>query len=127
MLKTMESGLTYYYPLDKKSKIKCEGYQGAYTIIDAAAYAGDVFVLLEHNFYGDETALLLAVLPLDRLRWYMVERDGKQMKRFFIPSEDVLGETWDSIDEALLDYYPDAELWDIHIWTDEEIDNMEVQ
>ena len=65
MLKTMKSGVTYSYPLDRKSKIKCEGYEGCHTIIDAATYDDCVFVLLEHDYYGDDTALLLAMLPPD--------------------------------------------------------------
>ena len=126
MLKTTKSGVTYSFPLDKKSKIKCEGYKGSYTIIDAATCADEVYVLLEHNFYGDETACLLAALPLDCLRWYMVDKGDKQIKRFFIQSEDILAETWDSICDTLPDHYPQVELDEIEIWTDEEINNMEV-
>lgn len=126
MFKTMQSGRTYSFPLDQKSKFKCEGYEGSYTIIDAAICAGEIYVLLEHNFYGDETACLLAALPLDCLRWYMVEKDGRRIKHFFIQSEDILAETWDTITETLCDYYPQTDLEEIEIWTDEEINNMEV-
>ena len=126
MLKTMKSGVTYSYPLDRKSKIKCEGYRGSYTIIDAASCEEDVFVLLEHNFYGDETACLLALLPLDCLRWYVVEKDGKQTKCFFVQSENIIAETWDSIIDTLSDDYPQTYLDGVEFWTDEEIDNMEV-
>ena len=73
MLKTMESGVVYSYPLDKRTDIKCEGYRGYYTIIDAAIYDGRVYALLEHNDYGDETAFLLVVLPITVLRWYVIE------------------------------------------------------
>ncbi len=127
MRKTTKSGVTYSYPINKKSKIKCEGYSGAYTIIDAATYDGEVYVFLEHDFYGDETAYLLAVLPLTCLRWYVVDKmNGNQLKRLFIRSDDILAESYDSIDVALLDEYDGAELEDIEFWTDEEINNMEV-
>ena len=128
MLKTMKSGVTYSYPLDRRSELKCEGYSGSYSIIDAATYDGMVYVFLEHNLYGDETSLLLAVLPISCLRWYVVETSsGKTCKRFFIPSKSILEESFDTISIALSDFYPDAELEDIKIWTDEEIDNMEVK
>ena len=127
MLKTMKSGVTYAYPLDKRSKLKCEGYRGFYTIIDAVTYNGEVHVFLEHDWYGDETALLLAVLPVDCYRWYVVDgSSGKQLKHFFIRSDDILEESCDTISIALSDYYPDVELDEIEFWTDEEINNMEV-
>lgn len=128
MLKTMESGVAYSYPLDKRSKIKCEGYCGFYTIIDAVTYDGRVYVFLEHDWYGDETALLLSVLPVDCFRWYVVDgSSGKQIKRFFISSDDILEESFDTISIALSDHYPDVELDEIEFWTDEEINNMEVE
>lgn len=128
MLKIMKSGVTYAYPLDMRSKIKCEGYRGFYTIIDAVTYDGKVHVFLEHDWYGDETALLLAVLPIDCLRWYVVDgSSGKQIKRFFIKSEDILEESFDTISIALDDHYANAELDKIEFWTDEEINNMEVE
>ena len=129
MLKTMKSGVTYAYPLDKKSKIKCEGYRGSYSIIDAATYNGEVYVFLEHNWYGDETALLLAVLPLDCFKWYVVETSsGKTKKCFFIESKDIFEESFDTISIAIDDYYKGTvELDEIDIWTDEEINNMEVE
>ena len=127
MLKTTKSGVTWSYPLDEKSKIKCEGYYGSYTIIDAVTYENKVYVFLEHNTYGDETACLLAVLPVNNLRWYVVDKnDGSQIKRLFIRSDDILEESFDTISIALGDYYPDAELEDIEFWTDEEINNMKV-
>ena len=129
MLKTTKSGITYAYPLDRKSKFKCEGYRGSYSMIDAATYDGDVYVLLEHNFYGDETAYLLAVLPLDCFRWYIIEAvNGKKNKQFFIDARDIIGESFDSIDVAIDDYSDKVvELDDIEFWTDEEIENMEVE
>ena len=129
MLKTMKAGVAYAYPLDKKSKIKCEGYRGSYSIIDAATYNGEVYVFLEHNWYGDETELLLAVLPLDCFRWYVVETSsGKTTKCFFIESRDILGESFDTISIAIDAYYKGTvELDEIDIWTDEEINNMEVE
>jgi hypothetical protein len=126
MLKTMKSGVEYSYPLDKNSKIKCEGYIGTYTIIDAATYENEVHVLLEHDFYGDETACLLAVLPLNCLRWYVVDKmNGNQIKLLFIRSHDILEESFDSIDIALSDHYGDVDE-DVEFWTEEEINNMEV-
>lgn len=126
MLKTTKSGVIWSYPLDKKSKIKCEGYYGSYTIIDAATYDGEVYVFLEHDFYGDETACLLAVLPVKDLRWYVVDKnDGSQIKRLFIRSDDILEESFDTISIALGDYDPDADLEDIEFWTDEEIDTIQ--
>ena len=126
MLKTTKSGVTYAYPLDKKSKIKCEGHIGAYTIIDAAVYEGDVYVLLEHDWYGDETALLLAVLEPDYFRWYVVETSsGKQKKQFFIVSRNILGDSFDSIDIAMNDYLDNVvEVDDIEFFTDEEINKI---
>lgn len=127
MLKARKSGLMYSYPLDKRSKFKCEGFSGSYSIIDAATYQGEVYVFLEHNYWGDETACILAVLPLGCLRWYVVERsDGRQEKYFFIRERDILEESHDTISIALSDCYPKAELDDIELWTDEEINNMEV-
>ena len=126
MLKTTKSGVTYAYPLDNKSKIKCDGYVGAYTIIDAATYNNEVHVLLEHDYYGDETAYLLAVLPLACLRWYIIDKmNGNQIKRFFIRCDDILEESYDSIDIALSDHYGDVDD-DVEYWTEEEINNMEV-
>lgn len=125
MLKTMQSGVAYAYPLDKRSTFKCEGYRGIYSMIDAVTCNDDVYVLLEHNWYGDETALLLAVLPRDCFKWYVVETtSGKTKKYFFISSQDVLEETYDSIDIALSDHYPDVEEEDIEFWTDEEINKI---
>ena len=127
MKKTTKSGVSYEYPLDKRSEFKCEGYVGSYSIIDAVTYDSRVYVFLEHNIYGDETALLLAILPTNCLRWYVVEQSsGKTCKRFFIPSKSILEESFDTISIALSDHYPDAELDDIEIWTEEEINNMEV-
>ena len=127
MLKTSKSGVTYSYPIDKKSKIKCEGYYGAYTIIDAVTCDNEVYIFLEHDFYGDETACLLAVLPTKCLRWYVIEKnDGSQIKRLFIRSDEILVESYDTISIALSDHYPAAELEDFEFWTDEEINNMEV-
>ena len=126
MLKTMKSGVTYAYPLDRKSKFKCEGYRGSYSMIDAATYEGNVYVFLEHNFYGDETACLLAVLPLDCFRWYVVETSsGKTKKCFFIDSRDILDESFDTISIAIDDYYKGTvESDEIELWTDEEIDKI---
>ena len=127
MKKTMKSGVSYEYPLDKHSEIKCEGYVGSYSIIDAVTYDSKVYVFLEHNLYGDETELLLAILPDNCLRWYVVERlNGENCKRFFIPSNSILAESYDTISIALSDCYPIADLDEIEIWTDEEINNMEV-
>ena len=127
MLKRTKSGVIYSYPLDEKSKFKCEGYRGSYNIIDVVTWNDNVYVLLEHNSYGDETALLLAVLPMDCLRWYVLETpSGKTKKHFFIQSQDILEETFDTISIALSDYYPQVEVDDIEFWTDEEINNMEV-
>lgn len=129
MKKTTKCGTIWEYPLDERSKIKCEGYRGYYTIIDAATYKNEVYVLLEHYSYGDETDLLLAVLPTVWLRWYVIEKpNGKQEKYFFIRREDILEETYDSIDIAIDDHYNGTvELDEIEIWTDEEINNMEVR
>lgn len=129
MLKTTKSGITYAYPLDRKSNFKCEGYRGGYSMIDAATYDGDVYVLLEHNFYGDETSYLLAVLPLDCFRWYLVETSsGKTKKYFFIDQRDIIGESFDDIAVAIDDNSDRIiDVDDIEIWTDEEINNMEVE
>ena len=128
MLKTMKNGLTWSYPINKKTAFKCEGYEGLYSIIDAATYDTYVYVLLEHNTWGDETEFLLAVLPKKCLRWYLVERnDGVQTKNFFILHKDVLSMGWDSIEHLIFDAYNyKPRLEDIEFWTDEEIDNMEV-
>ena len=126
MLKTMKSGLTYSYPINKKTAFKCEGYEGAYSVIDAVTYCDFVYVLLEHNTWGDETALLVAALPPKHLSWYVVERnDGITVKRFFIEQEDIIDDTWDLLLDVMLDYDPDATEEDFEFWTDEEIDNME--
>ena len=128
MLKTMESGVTWSYPLDKKSNFKCEGYRGFWTIIDAVTYENRVYVMLEHNTYGDESPFILAILPSSCLRWYVVEKmNGKQEKYFFIREHDILNEGWDGIEHLIIDgYNGKPELKDIIFWTDEEIDNMEV-
>ena len=128
MKKTTKCGTTWEYPLDMKSNFKCEGYSGFYTIIDAATYENEVYVLLEHNDYGDETPFLLTVLPCACLRWYVVEKmNGKQEKSFFIRESDILNEGWDSIEHLIIDAYNvKPELSDIEFWTDEEINNMEV-
>lgn len=126
-MKKIINGKTYSYPLNKRSDFKCEGYNGTYSMIDAATYDGTVYVLLEHNFYGDETALLVVALPDDCLRWYTVEHNDinvPTLKRCFIPTEDIIEETWDSIDVVLQDAY-DAEDEDIEFWTDEEMSDME--
>ena len=126
MLKTTKSGVTYAYPLNKKSNFKCEGYRGNYSIIDAANYDGNVYVLLEHNFWGDETAYLLAVLPQDCFRWYVVETSsGKTKKCFFIDQRDIIGESFDEIDVAIDDYSDKVVDNDnIEFWTDEEINTI---
>ena len=127
MKKTTRCGTTWEYPLDMKSNIKCEGHRGLWTILDAATYENEVHVLLEHNTYGDETPFLLAVLPYDCLRWYVFEReDGKQEKSFFIREQDILNDGWDSIEHLIMDASDRARLGDIEIWTEEEINNMEV-
>jgi hypothetical protein len=127
MLKTMESGVTWNYPLDKKSNIKCEGHRGFWTILDAATYHNEVYVLLEHNDYGDETPFLLAILPCACLRWYVVEKmNDKQEKSFFIREKDILEEGWDSIEHLIIDAYNGKpELGDIKFWTDEEINTIQ--
>ena len=127
MLKTMKSGRTWSYPINKKTRFKCEGYEGNYSIIDVATYDDAVHVLLEHNTWGDETEFLLAVLPSKCLRWYLVERnDGIQVKQFFILQSDILNAGWDSIEHLIFDAYDGSpELEDIEFWTDEEIDNMD--
>ena len=129
MKKTTKSGVTWIYPLNKKTNIKCECYHGFYTIIDAATYQNQVYVLLEHNTYGDEAPLLLVALPSTCLRWYIVEKmNCAQEKSFFIRERDILEESYDTIADALGDHYPEAEFDDfdnIEFWTDEEIDNME--
>ena len=127
MKKTTRCGTTWEYPLDKKTNFKCEGYRGLYTIIDAATYRNEVYVLLEHNDYGDETPFLLAVLPCACLRWYVVEKmNGKQEKSFFVRERDILEDTYEPIDEAIDEHYNGVKLEDIEFWTDEEINNMEV-
>ena len=126
MLKTTRSSRTWSYPLDMKSNIKCEGHRGLWTILDAATYKNEVHVLLEHNTYGDETPFLLVVLPFDCLRWYVFERDGKQEKSFFIREQDILNDGWDSIEHLIMEVSDRARLGDIEIWTEEEINNMEV-
>ena len=126
-MKKIINGTTYSYPLNRRSDFKCEGFDGPYSMIDAATYDDTVYVLLEHNFYGDETALLVAALPNDYLRWYTVERNDPNvptLKRCFIPAEDIIEATWDSIDIVLRDVY-DAEDEDIEFWTDEEMCDME--
>lgn len=127
MFKIMKNGTTWGYPLDMKSKIKCEGYRGFYTIIDAATYKSEVYVLLEHNTYGDEVAYVLAVLPTACLRWYVVDKyNGQQEKSFFIRERDILEDTYDSIDIAIHDHYYGVIDDDIEFWTDDEINAMEV-
>ena len=127
MKKTTRCGTTWEYPLDMKSNIKCEGHRGLWTILDAATYKNEVYVLLEHNTYGDYMSFLLAVLPSSCLRWYVVEKmNGKQEKSFFIREQDILNDGWDSIEDLIMDADDRARLGDIEIWTEEEIDNMEV-
>lgn len=128
MLKTMESGVTWSYPLDKKTGIKCEGHYGYWSILDAATYDGRVYVLLEHNTYGDDTPFLLTMLPSTLLRWYVIENPSKDKTRkyFYIPKEDIINDGWDSIEHFIIGAYNyKPRLEDIKIWTDEEIDNME--
>ena len=126
MRKTTRCGTTWEYPLNRKSNFKCEGHRGFWTILDAATYKNEVHVLLEHNTYGDETPFLLAVLPYDCLRWYIFERGDKQEKSFFIREQDILNDGWDSIEHLIMEANDRARLGDIEIWTEEEIDNMEV-
>lgn len=129
MLKTTKSGVTWSYPLDKKTSIKCEGYIGYWSIIDAATYDGRVHILLEHNTYGDDAQFILAILPVTCLIWYVVDKcNGKQNKSFFIRMGDILEETYNTISDALGDHYSKAgfdDLDNIEFWTDEEINNME--
>lgn len=128
MLKTMESGVTWSYPLDKKTSVKCEGHRGFWSILDAATYCSRVYVLLEHNALGDDAPFILAVLPIDALRWYVFENPNKNKitKSFYIRAEDILEQEYDSIENLIIDTYNGKpKLEDIIFWTDEEIDNME--
>ena len=92
-------------PITSKTECTLEGRIGLWTIIDAAVVRANVYVLLEHNTYGDETSLVLAKIP-SKPKWLVLyERDWvtKMKEVFYFPSEYERGTTYDDIVTALFD------------------------
>lgn len=128
MLKTTKSGVIYSYPINKKTPIKVEGRYGSWSVIDACLNGDGVYALLEHNEYGDETALLLVKMPKTN-NCYLVREDcyGTQIsKTYYLRSKFEIAETYDDIVTTLIDVSLVDDEDDCDMLTDEEINNMEV-
>ena len=76
--------------LKDADRIKVEGYRGTWHTIDTY----QSFLLLEHDYYGDETCLLL--VHINSCKW------DDEKERFYFTSECM--ETWDDIFTAIDDY-----------------------
>lgn len=128
MLKTTKSGVTYSYPIDKKTPIKVEDRYGSWGIIDACAVGSHIYALLESEQYGDEASLLLVKLPtLNNVYLIKEDRYGNMFsKRYYLQSKFEIAETYDDIVTALIDEDLIDNEDDCDMLTDEEINNMEV-
>lgn len=74
---------------------------GTWYEIDRRYINNDLYLLLEHEQYGDEAAaLLIKVPPIQKLQ---IE-DTRGGRHIFIPEEYEIGETYDDIETALEDY-----------------------
>lgn len=71
-------------------KLKVEGYVGSWGEIDRKEINNTVYLLLEHNTYGDETCGLVITLPSDSSISH-------------IPEENIICETFDGLEQALTD------------------------
>ena len=81
--------------------IRIDGRIGTWYEIDRRYINNELYLLLEHEQYGDETAgLLIKVPPIQKLK---IEDTGSG-RHIFIPKEYEIGETYDNIETALEDY-----------------------
>lgn len=127
-MKYQINGVTRITPITSKTECKIEGRMGLWTIIDAAVVRANVYVLLEHNTYGDETSLVLAKIP-SKPKWLVVyEKDWvtKIREVFYFPSGYEKGETYDDIVTALKDEGIISDESECEILSDEDL-NYEVK
>ena len=97
---------TYVAPITNRTPCKVEGRVGKWSILDAARVGNDICVLLEHNTYGDETALLLMQLPKAEVKWIIDNEEGWKAERkgiLHFGSKYEIAETYDDIVTALID------------------------
>lgn len=104
-MKYQINGVTRITPITSKTNCKVESRLGLWTIIDAAVVRSNVYALLEHNTYGDDTDYILVHVP-SKPKWLVLyERDWctKIKEVFYFPYEYEKGETNDDIVTALID------------------------
>lgn len=83
----------------KAKQIKVKDYIGNWSIIDD----NGKYALLEHNVYGDETCYLVVELNSYIMKDFIKKSD---MSIVTLPYyENVIGETYDSLDIALEDIF----------------------
>lgn len=80
--------------------IRLENYYGSYSVIDDL----NGYVLLEHNTYGDETALLVVKASDFEWKEYTNKKSGEKVNRPFFNKNVSVYETFDDIKTALEDY-----------------------
>lgn len=81
--------------------VRIEGRIGTWYEIDRRYINNELYLLLEHEKYGDEAAgLLVKMPPIQKLK--IIDINNKQ--KILIPDDYEIGETYDNIDTALEDY-----------------------
>ena len=128
MMKYQINGVTRITPMTSKTECKIESRLGLWTIIDAAVVRSNVYALLEHNTYGDDTELILVHIP-SKPKWLVLyEKDWstKMKEIFYFPQEYEKGETYDDIVTALKDEGIISDESECEILSDEDL-NYEVK
>jgi hypothetical protein len=129
-MKHVENGKAYILGITKHTNIKLEGHVGLWTVIDAIFYDGNLYGLLEHNTYGDETAYQIVKLNRDDYREYWLECKGSDKEgSYYIPVSRQIAETCDDLITGLQDYgmledLLDEEAEKLYL-TDYEMNNIE--
>lgn len=84
-----------------KLNVRIKGYRGLWSVIDE--YRG--YVLLEHNIMGDETCYLVLSKSLfnEAHKWTYVLMSGSVDSRYILDKADVICETYDDLEQALID------------------------
>ena len=130
MKKTFDN-FTQKFLATSKTYIKVEGHRGYFHILDVATVGDDIYVLLEHNVYGDEANLLVITLPTSAWPLIISRSNGVEINvglgetaryAIFIPENLILAETYDDIITTLQDNDIVDESHAAILWSDEEID-----
>lgn len=89
------------YPSTKQlQRVTIEGYEGLWGEISRVLHNDHLYVLLEHNYWGDETCYLaVCVPPVDELEYVFPQYKDP----VYLKENTVVDETYDGLLQCLYD------------------------